>query len=692
MPGVIEAITFLVISAQAGALGAGLTAVLGTFGTGLIGAAVSVGISLLSAGLFQPKQPKPEDVQTSVKNPTAPRQRHYGRVKTSGPWVFAETKSSTLYKVIALGTGLLDAIEEFWIDDNIATIDGSGWVTSDPYENDGDSRVRLQHRLGAASQTHYSDLTAAFPEWDSTHKGNGVSSLFITQLGADPEDINDFFPNLANTQYRVVARGSRVFNPSTGTTVWSDNGAAVIRDYMTHADGMRLPASLFTTTQAAAGWLAAYERAAVAVEKKAGGTEDAYRLWGSYAFDERPADVLGRMLACCDGRVVPTPDGGITLDIGTWEEPSVTIDADSIVGFSELSRGRDIQSTANTIRATYLSPTHDYQATDADPWVDEDDISARGEIAADKSFNMSPSHGQARRLMKLEAYRATPKWVGTFQCNLKALAAFGKRFVRIEYPLFGIDDVFEIIDFRFNIGEGGILLGVTLTGYTMPAEAYEWDAATEEGTEPISEDVVVDRTIPLPQNFAFVVDRIQIGSQLVPFGVISFDEPPSPSLIIEGRYRKVGAASWQVVAVDDDSTSAQTGALEDGEDYEAQVRHITVTGRVGDWTPSETVSVVADTTAPGPVSDVLGTGGVGEVDLSWRAPNSANFVAVNIYRNTVNNVGTAVLVHTEYGPASNSDAYTDSALSAGTYYYWLAARNGSGIEAAKVATGAVTVT
>lgn len=687
MPGVIEAITFLAISAQAGALTTGLVSVFSAY-SGIIGTVVSVGLTFLSSQLFRPQQPKPEDVQVSVKNPTAPRQRHYGRVKTTGPWVFAECKGGSLHKVIALGTGRLDAIEEVWRDDKILELEEDGDVVGQ-----GD---RILTRLGLPTETHYAELEAVFPEWDPDHRGDGVASLYAYQGSVGAEDFAKKFPNGANTLYRVVARGSRVYNPLTGTTQWTDNAAAVIRDYLIHSDGMRLPSSLAATTQAAAGWLAAAQRCAEAVTKKAGGTEDRYRLWGTYTFDERPADVLGRMLQCCDGRIVPTPDGGVTLDVGTWEEPDVVIDEDAITGFSDVSRGRDIMTTANVIRATYLSPFHDYQATDAEPWRDEDDVSARGEIVQDMAFNMAPSHGQARRLMKLAAYRANPRWIGTWQCNLRALAAFGKRFVRLKYDLFGIDEVVEIVDFRFDIrrNEDGIqhLIGVTLQVHSMPEGAYEWDAATEEGTEPVAEAVAVDDTIPVPDNFTFVVDRIRVGQQFVPVGVISFDAPPSAALTVAGEYRRVGLGeTWQVIGIADGATSARTAPLEDGEDYEARVRHVTITGRVGDWSDVETVGVVADTTAPSPVSGVSATGGAGQVLLSWTSPNSPNFVAVNIYRNTTNNAGTATLVHTEYGPASNSDSYTNTGLSAGTYYYWLAARNGSGVESSKVATGAVSV-
>src|SRR5690606_6507586 len=250
----------------------------------------------------------------------------------------------------------------------------------------------------------------------------------------------------------------------------------------------------------------------------------------------RPADVLGRMLNCCDGRIVPTPDGGITLDIGTWAEPSVIINADAIVGFSQLGRGRDIMTTANAIRATYLATDQDYQAADADPWIDEADVSERGEIAKDIQINMAPSHSQARRLMKLEWYRSNPSWVGTFTCNLRALAAFGERFVRIQYPLFGINSVFEVQDFRFILGEGGIVQGVTLQVQSMPSAAYQWDTA-QEGTAPVSDQTEGDDDLPIPEAPVVTFDD-------TPVAVLTFSPSPSQILRYMVRYKPRAGSEW----------------------------------------------------------------------------------------------------------------------------------------------------
>lgn len=694
--GFIESAILLAATA-AGVSGGALTVVVTalTYAT-VVG--LSVGLSYLSASLFRPKQPKPEDVQSSIKNPTAARQRHYGRVKTSGPWVFGESKWGNLYKVIALGTGELDAVEQLWVDDTPVTLDANGWVLEHPWnykpwEYDGKwKHLRIEYRTGLSTETHYSHLTASFPEWTSAHRGDGIASLYAFQLASKQEEFMERFPNVTNTLYRVVARASKVLNPVTGLVAWSDNAAAVIRDYMIHPDGMRLPAVLVNTPLAVEGWKRAFNRAAAPVALKAGGTEPAWRLWGSYRFDERPADVLGRMLPCCDGWLAPTRDGGITLDIGAWQEPTVILDEDAIVGFSDVARGRDIMTTANIIAATFLSPAHDYQATDADQWADLDDVADRGEIISPVEFNMAPSHGQCRRLMKRAYYRANPDWVGQFRCNLRGLAAFGKRRVRIRYEPFGIDDVFEVQDFRFNIGQGGILLGCTIQVASMPAEAFTWNAATEEGDAPAAEETSVSDAIPIPDDLSFGVTRITVGGQQVPFGVITFSLPDTQALRVEGRYKQVSSMGWQTIPIGTDEEQAQTNALSDGVQYEAQIRYVaSISGRVGDWSASQFVTPVADPSAPGVVSDVNAVGGTGAVDLSWTSPNSSNYVAAHIRRNTVD-VETGAPLRVEYGPPSTADGWQDTGLTAGTYYYWIRAANASGVESAAVATGPVIVT
>ncbi|MFC0246783.1 fibronectin type III domain-containing protein [Falsochrobactrum ovis] len=575
--------------AGAGAVGAalqtGLAAITMFASTTLGGLALSLGLSYLASSLFRPSQPKPEDVQQQVRQPTAPRVRHYGRVKTSGTWAFAETKSGNFYKILALGQGPFDAIEEIWIDDIRLDLlpDGKPVPPSKFRQGTtGKSLLRVETRVGNPTEVAYDEIVSAFPQWTAEHRGDGVASLLACQYAVGQEYYLSLFPNGINTNYRVVARTSRVKNPVTGAIEWNDRAAAVIRDYMTHADGMRLPESLFTTPLAHAGWVEAYNRSNEAVALAAGGAEPRYRLWGSYQLNERPADVLGRMLACCDGRLVPTPDGGLTLDIGAWSEPSVVLTGEAITGFSEVGRGRDVMTSANTIRATFLDPSQDYQSTDADPWADEDAVSERGEEAKDVQFNMAPSHSQARRLMKLEWFRANPSWVGTFNTNLMGLAAFGERLIRIQYPLFGINSVFEVLDFKFILGEGGILQGATIQVQSMPQDAYQWDPS-QEGTAPVSDHTDVDDDLPVPD----------APTVLFSGATAELSFPPTGNLLLSYmvRWRRTAETEWTVAGpLANDAESFSTPVLLAETEYEFQLAYRTEKGRLGDYSPSTVVT------------------------------------------------------------------------------------------------------
>jgi hypothetical protein len=581
--GFIEGLVFAALLASGSAL-AGSALAIGLI-TGIVSIGRSLGLSYLASSMFRPPQPKPEDVQQSTKQPTQPRTRHYGRVKVSGPWVFAEATSSNFHKVLALGVGPIDAFEEVWIEDAKVTLNGSGWVTNGVW-GDGNNNARILLRRGLATETHYAELRSAFSVWTTAHRGDGIASLYAFQAFATQENYMKRWPNGINTSYRVVMRAAQVMNPTTGVVAWSDNAAAIIRDYITHRDGMRLPESIVTTPLAQAGWAEAYNRAQEAVALKGGGSEQRYRLWGSYRLDERPADVLGRMLPCSDARLVPTPDGGLTLDIGKWQAPTVILGPDAITGFSELGRGRDILSTANTIRATFVDPAGDYQAADADPWVNAEDVSARGEIASDLQFNMAPSHTQCRRLMKLAAYRANPKWVATFQLNLMGLAAFGERFVRIQYPLFQINEVFEIQDFKFVIGEGGILIGATIQVQSMPQSAYQWDPAQEEGNAPVADD---SEGSGLPTPAAPLVDIIA-----GPKARLSFSPSPNSIYAYQAQYKKTADTDWTLIAdIPQAATSVDTGLLVAGTQYQFQLRLITTgVGFTGDWGPTATATTL----------------------------------------------------------------------------------------------------
>jgi hypothetical protein len=504
-------------------IGAATAAILGQ----VVVIAIGLGITMLAQMLFssKPAQPKPSDGQTILRQPTAPRTRAYGRVKVGGILVFANTQQGAYGRVIAMGSGEIDAVEEHWIDDHLCTLSGT-MVTSPPFVPHGEHHAFIDFRLGTDSPLPYSDLIAAYPSlWTDQHLGRGIPSAFLVLQQAKSEDMGDIFPQYGNTGYRQVQRGAKVpniFGGALTAPAWSDNAARIILDYLTHPDGLRLDPSWITNADA--DWGTAIAICDEPIALAAGGSESRYRIWNTYRFDERPADVLARFLNACDGTIFPTPAGGLSLKVGKWTTPTVTIGDDAILGFSEFGRGRDVLTTANTIRARYTSPDHDYLETDADPWVDEFDVAERGEFAVDFDLFPVPSHTQARRLMKIAAYRANPDWVGVLMCNLRALPVMGERYINVVISELGIAETFEVVNVQLTIEQGTILTGVRLQIASLAAAAYDWDTMTET-TRSVTPDINAVRTAD--------GNIVTTGSANVVTVLIDEGRPPSipPSIV-----------------------------------------------------------------------------------------------------------------------------------------------------------------
>tara|TARA_R110000823_G_scaffold10382_4_gene36341 strand:- start:512 stop:2551 length:2040 start_codon:yes stop_codon:yes gene_type:complete len=674
----------LAVSALVAAVSAAYASA-GIIGQIALSIALSIGATLLQRALQKTaRQPAPEDVQQSVRQGVQPRIRHYGRVKASGPWLFGGTHTGDFHKVIAIAHGEIDAIESFWADDNEIEIDGSGFVNADPYN----AKLKIEYTLGTAAPTAFSDLVTDFTEYTSAHVGKGIALLYAKQYAVSDSVYFETFPNGINTVYLAVLRGTKILNPKTAVTEWDDNAASVILDYAKSVDGMRLPSGIFTTTLAQAMWEDAFDDCADSIPLKAGGTEERYRIWGSHSLEERPADVIGRLLAACDGRIVPTSDGGVGLKIGQYYEPTVILDEDHIESITELSRGVDAEQRPNTIRATFLNPDN-YQSGDADPWVDATDVTARGSEVRDISLLMVPSHAQVRRLMKLEYYRANPGWVGRFSFNKAGLAMLGERLVRIQIADFGIDDVFEIQSLEFNFGEGGILSGCTADLIAMPEAAWTWNQSTEEGTAPIVVETTDGTAKPTTSGFDVTI----IGGAN-PYALVEFDDPGDP-LSVGVRYKATASTEWLTIPVELAAVEAQSPILVDGTEYEFQIRYVSIVQSFGGWSSSITRTVEADGVAPAVVTGVsIAAGAAGEADLNWTTPNSANFDRAVITRHTANVEGSAteITYSPVYGSPNIAVSFTDTGLAAGSYYYWIYASNGSGVISDGVATGVVTVT
>ena len=689
MPPVVAAVASFVVAV--GASTAAVT-VVGIGGLQLIGTAIGAavvygGLAVASAYLSSAlapdapagqrsgsvPRPKPADGQQTTRQPVQSRWRHYGRVKVGGVVYFYESKNGLFYVGIMVGQGQYTEIEAHWLNDAQTTIDAAGLVTSADYINGGRSRIRILPHDGRSDQLAQPFLTAGFPGvWTADHRLRGIANVLIVYEDVPAEDFSKVYRG-GVPGYRAVIRYLKIYDPRTSVTQWSDNAALVILDFLTSPDGMKHDLSRMHLP----AFIDAANICDEDVPLKSGQTEPRYRIWGSYRLNEQPRDVLKRLLASCDGELYTRPDGKISLRVGKWAAPTVTLDdrQGHILSY-EISQGSDQLAAFNELKFTYTSPDHDYQEIEGDPWQDTANITLRGETLENSTeFLMCPSHSQARRLAKISMHRSNPRWVGRVITNLFGLQLIGERTATIVLSEMGINETFVITSMRFLDDGTGCELGIA----SMGSDAYAWNAAIEEGTPPAGAQITSTALVlNPPANIAVTIGQRQVtGNTLGAIFKIAWDAPARDSFSAQARYRKVGTTSYKFATSEVGTHDVETEILNDGAQYEIAVRTITSGGQFSDWSADIVRTATADTTTPGIATNLTASHAGGVSTISWTMPNSANATGAHVYHGAV--FATSTLVGTVFGGAGAARDFAHSPTVAGEQY-WVAVINSSGVE------------
>jgi hypothetical protein len=670
---------------------------IGAFGASLVQVGVGIGLQLLGSLLIgKPTPPKPSDVKSNVREGTAARIRSYGQVRVGGVHAYIGAKHSKLVKVLAMGTGLISAVLQHWIDERIVTLGPDGYVVGDASDTglDESRRVRIEYRLGTNDQVPYASLRTDIPNtWTVNHKGNGFPHAVCILKQPRSTQFSKVFPSQSGTKYSQTQQSAIVFDPRTNTMAYSENAALCIRDYLISPYGLNLPASVVDAE--ADQWIAAANACDDNIPLKAGGSEKRYRLGFTYALNERQADVLQRMLDCCDGAIFPGPSGGLALKVGKWEVPTVTLDNDVIGGIGGLTRGTTILTRYNTIKAQYTSRDHAYEEVDADPWVDDEAVSEQGEEARDIQLYASPSHSQTRRLMKLVLARLNPQEKFTAVCNLGGLAIMGERFVNVNYNKDGIviNGTFEVQGQpRYMMNDDSEIIGIEVELSSMQSSAYDWNAAVEEGTPPplVLDDQDDDDELPVPTALNVVVATRNVQGQPLSYATITaVPDLDREDLSVFFEVSSDNGASYVEVPHDTDVNQAEYGPLADGITYLARARSTTVSKKQSE--PTATFAFAAISVPPvALVAFSAGPASGANVPLTATANNDPLTKAIQFRRGGVGGTFAAstILTPVQYANANDTRNITDTP-GFGSWAYWAAAASASG--AVSTPTGPINI-
>lgn len=400
----------------------------------------------------------------NTREADAPHDYVYGTVRKGGVITYVEATGSSnkfLHIILTLAGHEVQAIDDIYIDDQVVTLDGNGFVTSQSYN----SKIRILKYTGSQT-TAPALLLAESNQITSDFVGYGISYLYI-RLEYD----TDVFPN-GIPLFTAVVRGKKVYDPRTATTAFSSNAALCVRDYITGSQGLGDTSVNDTTFSASAN--VCDENVTLA----AGGTEKRYTINGVMTSDMTPGDTLQKMMTACAGTTF-WGQGEWQLKVGYYTMPVKTFTLDDLRGPISLQTRISMGSIFNSVTGTFNDASQGYVVVDYPKLSSATFLAEDGGIDSpiDLALPFTTSAATAQRIAKLTLFRGREQMTLSADFGLAAFSVQVGDIVGMTVDRYGwTAKEFEVIGWSFfSDGEAGDLR-VKLDLRETSEDAFDWAA------------------------------------------------------------------------------------------------------------------------------------------------------------------------------------------------------------------------
>lgn len=350
---------------------------------------VGMGASLALGAVFEPGMPQINRLRQQnvmIRSAVKPQEIVYGITRKSGLVTWFDTSGANkeyLWFVITVCEHEIEEYISLWIDeveiDVSSEIDVDGYVTNAAFvDADSNKLVKTGFYLGEAAQTADAELSAAFTEWDSTHKGNDCAYFWVRLQTDTSEGGNDPDNPSANIWAKgwprdisVTIKGKKVYDPrldstngGTGTHryddestwEWSRNSVLCRIDYlMSSRFGPGFDPTRFDWTVAAAQ----ADIASAGVSLPDSGAQQRYTIDGVVTVEDTPKDIIESMQSADYGTTLFLP-GGIKVLVGAWVASSHTIDSSWLAGDYAATSATATDAAYNAVRGQYMAADEGY--------------------------------------------------------------------------------------------------------------------------------------------------------------------------------------------------------------------------------------------------------------------------------------------------------------------------------------------
>lgn len=534
----------------------------------------------------------------------APHEYIYGAVRKGGTITYIEATGQDnkyLHVILTLAGHEVEAIDDIYIDDQIATINGSGFVTSQSWN----SKIRIIKYTGSQT-TAPALLLAESNQITSAFVGRGIAYLYI-RLEYDP----DAFPN-GIPLFTAKVRGKKVYDPRTTTTAYSANAALCVRDYITGDHGL----GDTSVNDTAFG-----DSANVSDENiplAGGGSEDRYTMNGVITADMSPGDVLQKMMTACAGTTF-WGQGEWQLKVGYYTPPVKTLTLDDLRGPISLQTRISMGSIFNSVVGTFNDAAQGYVVVDYPKLTSSTFLTEDGGIDSpvDLTLPFTTSAASAQRIAKLTLFRGREQMTLSAEFGLAAFSVQVGDIVAFTNERYGwTAKEFEVTGWSFFASQDAGDLRVRLELRETSEAAFDWDAEEIEiisnnSSLPSAWDVA-PIGISLSQQTRIIYEKMtnvivaDITASLASTGFVER---------VEVQFKEHSASDWNAAG------SGSPGIYEildvgDGF-YDVRARAYNHLGVRGEWFLYENFQVSGTSSAPQNISAFHGQVYGGTIALEW---------------------------------------------------------------------------
>jgi len=595
----------------AGATATGVAAATAVYGAFTVYALGFVATTLATNLVMRALTPKPSSsTGTQGYNVTAngsalDHQVIYGRVRIAGARVFDSTTGAdnkTLHRVLAFSGHEIESFDEIYLNDELVTLDGSGNITSPSRYN---GLVTIKEHLGATDQVADADLVSAVPEWTTNHRLRGISYLYIKfTFNADA------FPN-GIPEVTATIKGKKVYDPRTSLTVWSDNPALCIRDYLTETGyGMGEEATNIDDTLVIAA-------ANVCDQTNTDASTTRYTCNGAFTTATTPYDMLSSILTCMGGSLWYA-QGKWRMKPSYWTEPVLTLDENDLRSSVSVTTRHSRRDNFNSVNGTFRGEESNWQVTDFPPVTNAAFVTADNgqESAIDLSLSFTDNSIEARRISRIVLERNRQQLTISASFGLNAFQVQVGDNVYLNNSRFGWSNkAFEVVSWTFGLVDN-LDLQVNMTLREISASVFD---EVDDGIVYERDNTTLPSPFFVPPVGVNVTSFAQVSNQKVTNIADIVITATSAEFVdkVEVEYKLSSSFTWK---------SAGSGPLGTFEIvdlevgiYDFKARAVNTFGVRGEYTYAFDVEVNPFTGPPSDVLDFFAEVSGNSIFLKWSA-------------------------------------------------------------------------